>query len=91
VQLALPIESVSSPQRRGSSVSTLPSNEPLVRCLQDAVSAAAGLAVLVDSTEIAPVGRAAYTHRIRMIRQALEWAICDLSVPQIEARTEKAA
>lgn len=71
-------------------MSDLPSNEPLARCLQDAASAAAGLAVLVDSTELAPVGRAAYTHRIRVIRQALEWALADLSVPELEAR-DKAA
>jgi hypothetical protein len=72
-------------------VSDVPSNEGLIRALRDAERATAGLAVMVDATELAAVGRDAYTFRIRTIRQALEWAICDLSVPQLEMTREKAA
>jgi hypothetical protein len=66
-------------------------NEPLIRALRDADRAAAELAVMVDALELSGLGRSAFTSRIRTTRQGIEWALCDLSVPQIEAMREKAA
>jgi hypothetical protein len=71
-------------------VSAVPSNEGLIRALRDAVSAAAGIAVMDDCSEMSALARSARTFRLRTIRQALEWAIADLSVPELEAR-DKAA
>jgi hypothetical protein len=69
------------------------SNDALIGALRDADRAAAGIMAMADalSDVLSALGLRAFTARIRMVRQALEWAIADLSVPQIETTRQKAA